>query len=121
METKAILHEQCYHEGRGPQLERAHYGPNGCTLKAVDYLNPDHSSREDLKHLLFERAQVFMFTPEEVHNDDQVDWSKTDNAAVVCLGKSAWLLSFNPQHLAKCQHYQIMFYDDILDSAKALP
>jgi hypothetical protein len=30
-------------------------------------------------------------------------------------GKSEWLLSFNQQHLDRCSHYRIMFYDEFLD------
>lgn len=103
-----------YHEGRGPILGKAHYGPKGIPLKAIDFFNPDE---KDVKHLLFIGSQVFMFTPEEVWN--YAAWTSipttVGNAALFSLGRSAWLASFAPQHLARCSHYRAMFYDEFLD------
>jgi hypothetical protein len=113
-----ILRQDFYHDGRGPELQKVHYAGRGQVISAVDYFNPDDVyAAENLKHLIFIRPQVFMFTPEEVysHRRDKVDWSKFDRAGIVCLGKSAWLRSFNQQHLSKCDHYQVMFYDEYLD------
>jgi hypothetical protein len=58
-----------------------------------------------------------MFTPEEVENygTKLVDWAATSKAAAVCLGRSPWLRSFSLRHLAKCEHYRVMFYDQFLD------
>jgi len=58
-----------------------------------------------------------MFTPEEVINYKTLHsaWAMYRGAGIICLGKSAWLNSFSPQHLEKCLHYQLMFYDDLLD------
>ena len=111
---RPILRAAFFRDGRGPELIKAHYSSTGSTLKATDYRNPHGSG---LKHLLFAGPQVFMFTPEEVenHSGSSVDWSSTQGAGAVCLGRSPWLLSFSQQHLAKCEHYRIMFYDEYLD------
>ena len=63
-------------------------------------------------------AQVYMLTPEEVHDytHDEVKWGPSiEQAAAVNLGTSSWLLSFAQQHLAPCNHYRVMFYDEFLD------
>jgi hypothetical protein len=117
MKVQPILVNQFHHEGRGPELQKVHYGGRGNILVAIDYFNPeDEYTPSNLKHLLFLRSQVFMFTPEEIHNyTSGVEWNKLDKAAAVSLGESSWILGFNPQHLSKCEHFQIMFYDQILD------
>jgi hypothetical protein len=59
-----------------------------------------------------------MFTPEEVHNyaRDGINWGAAiDHAAAINLGRSEWRLSFSQQHLDRCSHYRIMFYDEFLD------
>lgn len=58
-----------------------------------------------------------MLTPEEVENyaTSLVNWSNTNNAAIVWVGRSPWLESFNPYHLKECKHFRIMFYDEFLD------
>lgn len=116
MEFQPILRESFYHEGRGPELQKIHYVENK-VLKAIDYFNPDDEfTSENLKHLYFIKAQVFMFTPHEVYNYGLgIKWSDYNFAAILCLGKSRWLETFAPTHLEKCLHYQIMFYDDFLD------
>jgi hypothetical protein len=117
MNLKPILRESFYHDGRGPELQKVHYAGNGIVLKAIDYFNPDDEHKtETLKHLLFLRPQVFMFTPEEVYDyRSAMNWAEYGNAAIVCLGKSKWLQSFSPRHFSKCLHYQVMFYDEFLD------
>ena len=117
-EIKPILRPFFYHDGRGPELQKAHYTDCGAHIEAVDYFNPDDKhSPEKLKHLRFNRAQVFMFTPEEVYNGQpsEIDWSEYQNAAIICLGKSEWFRSFDQRHLSKCNHFHIMFYDQYLD------
>lgn len=117
MNINQILRESFYHEGRGPELQKVYYVGNGTILKAIDYFNPDDEFIPDrMKHLLFEKPQIFMFTPEEVYNDSSdIQWHKYNNAAILCLGKSNWLESFSPRHLNRCLHYQVMFYDHYLD------
>jgi len=117
MSIKPILRDFFYHNGRGPELQKVHYRGRGSVLKAVDYFSPDDEYvAENLKHLLFLRPQVFMFTPEEVYDYGRgVKFSEHNNAAIVSLGRSEWLRSFSPRHLDNCQHYQVMFYDEFLD------
>ena len=111
---KPILKDQFWHDGRGPELGKVHLLTS--TLKAVEYKNPDWSTGNDQKHLVFEGSQAYLFTPEEVYAyDDDVNWGGIDDAAIVDLGKSDWLHSFNTCHLDRCSHYKIMFYDEILD------
>ena len=49
-----------------------------------------------------------MFTPEEVIGDP-------GDGGAVDLGRSEWLSTFAPQHLASCRHFQLLFYDELLD------
>lgn len=113
MEVGPYLVDEFSTDGRGPVLEKVHWAYNGKTLQAIDFLNMD----DELKHLFFTGVQVFMFTPEEVINYTIVSdlWSKNRKAGMICLGKSEWLNSFSSRHLDKCNHYQIMFYDELLD------
>jgi len=113
---KPILADRFHHDGRGPTLQAVHLASRSAQLIACDFLNSDDRP-EQLKHLLFARAQVFMFTPEEVENyaTSQVNWGNTNGAAIVNLGRSSWLGTFNPHHLLKCEHYRVMFYDELLD------
>lgn len=118
MRTESILKEFFYHEGRGPELQQVHFDLKGRMLKAIDYFNPDDVfTTENLKHLVFIRPQVFMFTPEEVYNyaSTSVDWGASYSASIVVIHESVWLHSFDPQHLGKCHHYRVMFYDEFLD------
>lgn len=111
---RVVLRQEFFHDGRGPELAKIHYGYEGRMLLAADYRNPDDSGTW---HLLFLKPQVFMLTPEEVENYEAsgVDWGATDKGAAVCLGRSPWLQSFSQRHLAKCEHYRFMFYDEFLD------
>ena len=116
---RVILSAQFHHDGRGPELRRAHYSETGSTLVAADYVNPprlDHAGG-DIRHLLFVASQAFAFTPEEVANldADPVRWDATGGGALVSLGRSAWLQGFAPTHLARCEHFRAMFYDEYLD------
>jgi hypothetical protein len=113
-----VLRDWIWASGRGPELRRAHFRGHGLNLIALDYLNPDWASDDDVRHLIIHKEQVHQTTPEEVHNysSDTVRWGPSINqAAVVELGKSSWLLSFSQQHLGNCKHYRIMFYDQYLD------
>jgi hypothetical protein len=115
---EVVLRDSIWAEGRGPELRSARYRSNGLGLVALEYLNPDWTSEADLRHLVIHQAQVHMFTPHEVYNfaRDEVRWGPPiDQAAVVNLGKSEWLLTFSQQRLARCSHYRIMFYDEYLD------
>lgn len=113
-EGKPVLIEKFYCEGRGPELTRIHWAYSGRILRAIDYINPDEA---EPKHLFFIGVQVFMITPEEVidYRNLSNSWHTFRPAGILCFGKSLWLKTFSPQHLEKCSHYQIMFYDELLD------
>ncbi len=113
-----VLRDAFWSEGRGPELRCIHYTVIGTSIAAIDYLNPDwKSERNDLRHLAFRGVQTFMVTPEEVHNfaTDEVKWGEVGGAAIANLHRSKWLLSFDQQHLSRCNHYRILFYDQIVD------
>ena len=113
-----VHEERFYHEGRGPELRRAHWSAHGTSLRAIDYFNPDVPHTPDhLSHVRFIRPQVVAITPEEV-----IDYRALGDglvryrpAALFDLGRSAWLESFNPHHLVRCRHYQLFFYDQLFD------
>jgi len=102
----------CRQDGRGPELLRVHYDGRGVRPVAIDYADKDGGG---VRNVLLRKAQVFKFTPEEVDGDTLIRWSETKGAAIVCLGRSLWLRSFNPLHLDRCQHFRVMFYDEFLD------
>src|SRR5471030_2842695 len=108
--------EHFYHDGRGPELHRVHWRQPTCAvLLGIDYILPDGT---DLLHVGFVRPQVFMFTPEEVipyGTSSVVDFGAFRPAAAFDRGRSEWLLTFNPQHLDRCRHFQLLFYDELLD------
>lgn len=113
-----FLRDKIWAEGRGPELRRAYFRGGQFGLIALEYVNPDWSSEADIKHLILHRTQAHLYTPEEVYNvtRDEVRWGPPINqAAIVNLGKSEWLLSFSQRHLARCNHYRLMFYDEYLD------
>ena len=108
-----LLHiDVCKQDGRGPELQQVHYDKRGVRPVAIDYADLDG---DEVRHILLREAQVFRFTPEEVDSDILIRWSETKGAAIVCLGRSSWPMSFNPHHLNQCQHFRIMFYDEFLD------
>jgi hypothetical protein len=114
-----VVHPKTFfHDGRGPTLVQVHLSSKSSHLEAIDFKVPDsEDSPAPVQHLKFVHAQTFMFTPEEVESYEttQVDWGATGMGAMVSLGKSAWLKSFSPRHLEKCEHYKVMFYDEFLD------
>jgi hypothetical protein len=114
-----VVHaDSFFHDGRGPTLVAVHHAPKSAHLLAIDFKAPDsEAAPAPIQHLRFVRAQAFMFTPEEVENYETtlVNWGKTGMGALVSLGKSSWLRSFGQQHLAACEHFRVMFYDEYLD------
>lgn len=115
---QAILIKKFYHDGRGPELQKAYHNDKGTELLAVDFFNPDDKySEENLKHVLFIKPQAFMVTPEEEYNyvTTPCDYSKTNKGAIIDLGKSSWYQNFSNRHSAKSSHFQLMFYDEYID------
>lgn len=106
-----------YRDGRGPTLERVHWVQIGAVLGAIDYLNPDAAGAASLRHVRFIGVQVVLITPEEVINYSTFGdhLSQHRPAAMFDLGRSPWLSSFAPRHLAKCRHIQLMFCDELFD------
>lgn len=107
-----------WHDGRGPELVRLHWDLTGRVLIGADYYNPDDPhDLPSLRRVRFVRAQVVMVTPEEVVNYIALGPPLAAHrpAAMFDLGRSTWLESFSPRHLASCHHYRLMFYDELLD------
>ena len=98
-------------DGRGPELRRAVWDSDGTTLLAIDYTEYTEP-RGRLRHVRFSRPQVVMFTPEEVIGEIP---SLAGGVAALDLGRSEWFRTFNPQHLDRCSHFQLLFYDELLD------
>ena|ERR1051325_1789518 len=109
---EAVERDKFYSDSRGPELDRVYWSSDGRDIKAVDYRNPDDCV---LRHVKFVKAQVVMITPEEVIDASKLDPAWEKGVGIVNLGKSAWLNSFAPAHLARCDHYQLLFYDESLD------
>ncbi|MBC7365294.1 MAG: hypothetical protein H7343_00560 [Undibacterium sp.] len=106
-----------YSNGRGPELVAFHWKLNGGVLEGAEFMLPDATKKEDLRHVRFLRPQVTMITPEEV-----IDYRSMCSelityrpAAMFDLGRSDWLSKFAPHHLGKYRHFQLYFYDELLD------
>jgi hypothetical protein len=102
--SRQIAADKFYLDGRGPELRRALWDERGTTLLAVEYDDTDGT----LRHVRFRAPQVVMFTPEEVVGAG-------DHGGALDLGRSAWFQSFSQQHLERCSHFQLLFYDELLD------
>jgi hypothetical protein len=114
--AKPIHIELFYSEGRGPQLVSLHWKFRNRVLQAAEFMLPDAVSEEDLRHVRFVRPQVLMITPEEVINYAKLDYyAEYGPAALFDLQKSEWLKSFSQGHLKNCSHYQLFFYDELVD------
>lgn len=109
--------EECWHEGRGPELVRLHWHPSGTIPQAAEYHNPDWGSTTPLRRVRVIGSQVAMITPEEVINYGALGpvLAAHRPAAMFDLGRSPWLESFAPRHPARCRHVRLMFYDQRLD------
>ena len=65
--ASALFEDLFWHDGRGPELQGVHWSANGCSLRAVDYFNPDDAYEPgNLKNVAFHAPQVVKITPEEV-------------------------------------------------------
>lgn len=107
-----------FYDGRGPELHGVHWDHTGTILRAVDYSNPTGAEEQSgLHHARFVGPQVVMITPEEVIGDEVLGelLGQHRPAAMFDRGKSEWLRSFAQEHLGRCQHYQLLFYDQLLD------
>jgi hypothetical protein len=116
-------------DGRGPELARVHWEFAGRSLKAIDYTNyafdgegriTERDSRGRVAgrfHVTFTGLQVVMITPEEVIGEQHLptNFSALVPAAIFDMGRTPWLESFDQQHLSKCKHYKLLFYDELFD------
>jgi hypothetical protein len=105
-----------YGDGRGPDLRRICWSDRG-RLEAIEFTPNDYALKDDLHHVRFTGLQVVMITPEEVINYTKMNpyLAKHRPAMMFDLEKSEWLRAFSPMHLAKCRHYQLLFYDELVD------
>lgn len=109
---RPILEAEFHHDGRGPELQRVVWGPS--SPLAFEYFNPeDEYTDANLRHLRLVQVEAFASAGEEVHGG--IVTTPGSKAAIHDLGRSVWLQSFKPRHVARCSHFQIMFYDDIFD------
>jgi hypothetical protein len=116
--VQPLFPRQFYHDGRGPTLVRMHWGADGQVLEAIDFALPDAvGGPAGVQHVRFTGLQVVAITPEEV-----IDYARTPHlsespgrAALFDLGRSAWMATFNPRHLTRCRHFQLFFYDELVD------
>ncbi|KPJ96464.1 MAG: hypothetical protein AMJ53_00675 [Gammaproteobacteria bacterium SG8_11] len=114
MKTEALLENEFHHDGRGPELQRTVWVHNGVILKGFEYYNPeDVYEEENIKHLELIGLEAYSMAGEEVHGN--ILAAGESRAAVLKVENSPWLKQFNPSHLDQCDHYQIMFYDEIYD------
>ena len=103
-----------YSDGRGPDLIEVHLAKNSAHLLAIDFKNPDSMETD---HLVFIKAQSYMFTPNEVVGDglEEIDYAAHPTASLFSLGKSKWFDMFHDYHLENCIHIRAVFYDEDLD------
>ncbi len=114
MNVNPILMNEFYHDGRGPELQKVIWRKGGVIPKGFEYYNPDDGyDKESLKHIKLINVQVYSMATEEVHGN--ILATAKSKAAILEVINSSWLKSYNPRHLSKCKHFQIMFYDEIYD------
>ena len=107
--VKPVGRDEFRGDGRGPELGRLVWSADGRTLLGAEYRNADSPA---LSHVRFGGTQVVMVTPEEVVADPALP---AVGSYAADLGRSNWLQSFAPGHLANCSHYRLHFYDELLD------
>lgn len=114
MKTEPLLENEFHRDGRGPELQRTVWIHNGVILKGFEYYNPeDVYEDENIKYLELIGLEAYSMAGEEIHGNILAEGDS--RAAVLKVVNSAWLKQFNSSYLGKCDHYQIMFYDEIYD------
>lgn len=114
MKIEPILEKEFHHDGRGPELQRVIWADEGKILKGFEYYNPEDSyDEENIKNIILEEVEVFSMASDEVHGS--IVANRETRAAIHRIVDSEWKKQFNPRHTADCEHYQIMFYDEIYD------
>ena len=108
--------DRVFHEGRGPELRRIHWDIDGRVILAIDYFNPtDTHDVASVKHVRFLQPQVVMVTPEEVVGGFGPHIAEHRPAAMFDCGRDAWFQTFAPTHLDRSSHFQLLFYDEVVD------
>lgn len=114
MRIVPVLQNEFYHDGRGPELQKVLWKHRGAILSGFEYYNPDDKyTPENLKHVRLKKVEAYSMSCDEVHGN--IVANGETQAAIHEIQDSDWLKSFSPFHLAKCKHFQIMFYDEIYD------
>ena len=114
MKTRSILDTHFYHDGRGPELQKVIWGNKGVTLVGFEFYNPDDIYEEkNIKNIELVKVEVFALASEEVHGN--ILAIAESQAAIFEVLDSNWIKTFQPRHLSKCKHFQIMFYDEIYE------
>lgn len=114
MKLIPTLENEFYHEGRGPELQDVVWVQKGVILKGFNYYNPDDIFEEQyIKHIIIVAPQIIMQASEETHPN--MLHVKESKASIVKVLNSDWLSQFKSSHLSKCNHFQIVFYDEIYD------
>jgi len=103
--------------GRGPSLQRVVWSRFGLLFGFEYHRIDDPHDAAHLRHVRVLGPQVVMYTPEEVINYSTwgTGFGQHRGAGALDLGRSDWLRSFNPLHLGKCHHFQLLFYDELYD------
>ena len=114
MKTESLLENEFHHDGRGPELQKVIWAHNGVILKGFEYYNPEDVYEEkNIKHLELIGIEAYSMASEEVHGN--ILATGESEASIFKIINSPWLKQFNQSHLDECNHYQIMFYDEIYD------
>ena len=109
-----ILEADFHHDGRGPELQKVIWDYRGQILRGFEYFNPeDEYTVDNLRHLVLDKVEVYSMAGEEVHKHIAAN-GKT-RAAIFQIVDSPWKASFQQRHIQDCEHFQIMFYDEIFD------
>ena len=114
MKVTAMLETEFHHDGRGPELQRVVWANEGIILKGFEYYNPEDVYEEDnIKYLELVGVEAYAMAGEEVHG--AILATRESKAAIFKVDNSLWLKQFNQTHLEECEHYQLMFYDEVYD------
>lgn len=109
-----ILENEFHRDGRGPELQRVVWSYEGVTLIGFEYYNlEDEYIEANIKNISLKNVEVILMASEEVHSS--IVANGNTKAAIHKILDSEWKKQFNPQHIDNCEHYQIMFYDEVYD------
>ena len=111
---ETVYEDQFYCDGRGPELKTVVWRKKGISLHGFEYFNPDDVfDDKNIKNLVLEQVEAFAMAGEEVHG--KIRATGDSKGGIYQIKNSEWKNSFSQLHLNDCEHYQIMFYDQIYD------